>query len=204
LELFIIDARSYRSPNTLADTPENMKTMLGDEQFTWLTSGLAESTATWKVVSTDVPLSAPTGVVQFGRDAFANGPDGPAAGIGFESELLDLLAVIDRNDIQNLVFIATEVHYPAQIRYDMDFDGDGDRLLFHELISGPLSAIRLTPPALDQTLRPTILYPEGNLFNFGALRIGEGAPGEVHLWTDIREENGRIRPGSSLELVPSQ
>ena len=203
LELFVVDARSYRSPNALDDTPENMKTMLGAEQLAWLTSELAESTATWKVVSTDVPLSAPTGG-GFGRDAFANGPGGPAAGTGFERELLDLLAAVDQNDVRNLVFVATDVHYPAQIRYDMDFDGDGDRLLFHELISGPLSAIRLTPPAFDQTLRPTILYAEGNLFNFGTLRIGEGASGAPHLWTDIRDEDGRIRPGSSLELVPAQ
>ena len=77
LELFLLDARSYRSRNDLPDTPDNHKTLLGAAQLAWLKQGLAESTASWKVVSSDVPLSIPTGSNPdvFGRDGWANGPE---------------------------------------------------------------------------------------------------------------------------------
>ena len=51
LNLLILDARSYRSPNNLVDTAENNKTMLGDEQLKWLEQSLSNSSTTWKVVS---------------------------------------------------------------------------------------------------------------------------------------------------------
>ena len=60
-ELFLLDARSYRSLNDLPDRADNEKTLLGREQLDWLRGGLARSSATWKIVSTDVPLSIPTG-----------------------------------------------------------------------------------------------------------------------------------------------
>ena len=88
-ELFLIDARSYRSLNDLADRPDNQKTMLGREQLDWLKRGLAGSDATWKIVSTDVPLSIPTSSQAhlFGRDAFADGTDTDySARTGFERE----------------------------------------------------------------------------------------------------------------------
>ena len=206
VELFILDARSYRSENRLEDLPGAEKTMLGPAQLAWLKTALSASSATWKIVSTDVPLSAPTGsnADEFGRDAWANGRGSSfSANTGFESELLDLLRSFDENDVRNLVFISTDVHFAAQLRYDVDLDEDGDRLVFHELVSGPLSAIRApAPPAFDPTLRPVVLYAEGDIFNFGTLRIGDGSPSRPHLWTDIRDDRGRVRPGSALELVP--
>lgn len=70
------------------------------------------------------------------------------------------------NDIKNVVFIATDVHSAAQLRYARDYDGDGDQLVFHELIAGPLSAIRgPAPVTLDPTLGPVMLYGEGGLSN---------------------------------------
>lgn len=206
VELFILDARSYRSENRLEDLPGAEKTMLGREQLNWLKTGLSESSATWKIVSTDVPLSAPTGAnaEQYGRDAWANGRGQSfSASTGFETELIELLQSVDENDVRNVVFLTTDVHFAAQLRYDVDLNEDGDRLVFHELIGGPLSAIRSpAPPAFDPTLRPVVLYGEGDLFNFGTVRVGDGSPGAPHLWSDIRDDTGRIRPGSALELEP--
>ena len=206
VEVFILDARSYRSENTLEDAPEARKTMLGSPQLEWLETALTQSSATWKIVSTDVPLSAPTGsnAEQNGRDAWANGAGGGfAARTGFESELLGLLRTLDRHDVRNVVFVATDVHFAAQLRYDLDIDGDGDTLLFHELVSGPLSAVRApSPPAFDPTLHPVVLYAEGDIFNYGTIRIGDGSPSEPTLWTDIRDERGQVRVGSELELTP--
>ena len=203
VELFLIDARSYRSLNDLADRPDNDKTLLGREQLDWLKRGLVSSDATWKIVSTDVPLSIPTGSQAhlFGRDAFADGTDADySARTGFERELTELLMHLDRENVANIVFVATDVHFAMSLRYQSDVDGDGDRLLFHELISGPLSAVKLPPPGPDPTFQPRILYAEGEFFNFSFVRI-ERRDGVSHLLADIRDETGAVHFGSSLTLA---
>ena len=78
LELFILDTRQYRSRNADQDGPA--KTMLGEKQLQWLLRGLAESTATWKVIVTTVPLSISKGggaEVPLGTMAGPEGRTGP-------------------------------------------------------------------------------------------------------------------------------
>lgn len=199
VELFVLDARSYRDRNELPDTPENDKEMLGREQIAWLVDGIRNSTATWKIVSSDVPMSITTGSVQFGRDAWANLGAEPT---GFERELLRLLSEIDAANPKNVVFVTTDVHFAQTIRYDVDADGDGDRLILHELVSGPLNAVRAAPRPLDPAANPTSLYAEGALFNFSYVRIEQQADGRVHLVADVRGADGLPRPGSHLDLTP--
>ncbi len=205
VDLFILDARSYRSPNTLVDDPAGEKTMLGRDQLDWLLEALRASSATWKIVSSDVPLAIPTGsqAELYGSDAFAAGDRDPASSrTGFQRELDTIVARLDADDVENVVFITTDVHLAAQFRYDIDADGDGDSVVFHELVSGPLNAGR--SPALtrlDATLRPTVLYAEGDIFNFGFVRTELRADG-AHLLVDIRDDLGHIRPGSRLDLAP--
>ncbi len=217
LDLFIIDARSYRSQNHIADTPDSNKTMLGDNQLEWLKQELVNSNATWKVISSDVPISIPTGsnASLLGRDGWANGNETSNYSYytGFERELTDLFKLIDEQDIKNIVFITTDVHFPASIKYNVDLNNDGNMTEIHELVSGPLSAFRLGVPfpMLDETFNPTLLYGEGNIFNFGYIRIEDGRDngvddvddnGKPHLIADIRDENGIVRPGSTLDLIP--
>jgi alkaline phosphatase D len=211
MDLFITDARSYRDQNHIVDTPENNKTLFGRDQVEWLKQHLSNSNATWKIVSNDVPISIPTGsnASILGRDGWADGNETDfSAYTGFERELADLLAFIDDQNIENIVFITTDVHFPAFIKYEKDLNGDGDNVTFHELVSGPLNAVRGgTPfPALDQTFNPTLLYGEGNLFNFGLVQIKEllGPEGEdrPHLIAEIRDERGNLREGSYLEIIP--
>jgi alkaline phosphatase D len=206
LELFLLDGRSYRDRNDLADSEAEPKTLLGAEQLEWLAKGLLASDATWKVVSSDVPLSVPTGTeaARFGRDGWSNGTaDDFSVTSGFEQELLGLLLRLDAADLENLVFVVTDVHCALSIRYDLDADGDGDRFVFHEFISGPLAAGRLPePPGLDPTLGPTLLYGEANFFNFGYYRVERDADGNVHFLADIRDETGAVRPGSVVTLTP--
>ena len=203
LELFLLDARSYRSPNHQLDGPG--KTLLGAEQLAWLKRSLKASDATWKIVSSDVPLSIPTGWESelWGRDAFASGerPD-YSRRTGFEHELLDWLTFLDRENIDNVVVVVTDVHFAANLRYDLDLDGDGDRLLVHELVNGPLNAWTApVPPKLDETLKPIILYAEGGILNFSYVRL-ERRDDAVYLISEIRDEKGEIRFGSRLELAP--
>jgi alkaline phosphatase D len=214
LDVFILDARSYRSPNNLADIPNNNKTMLGSEQLHWLKQSLMDSSAIWKVISSDVPISVPTGANAsiLGRDGWANGNDtNYSSKTGFENELQQLLAFLDEINIKNIVFVTTDVHFPANILYEIDANGDGDKLIFHELISGPLSAFRfgipggVPLPKLDTTFNPKILYEEGGIFNFGYVEIQKQPEDNlVHLTSRIVDENGFTRPNSLLELKPQQ
>ncbi|MGH9988514.1 MAG: hypothetical protein ACRD8W_31655 [Nitrososphaeraceae archaeon] len=51
-----------------------------------------------------------------------------------------------------------------------------------------------------------IIRAEGNIFNFGHVRIDrvDDADSTPHFIVEIRDENGIIRPGSELELVPKE
>jgi alkaline phosphatase D len=214
LDLFILDGRSYRSPNSMVDTPENNKTLLGSKQLQWLEQNLANSSAAWKVISSDIPISVPTGANAsiLGRDGWANGNETNfSSKTGFERELQQLLRFLDDNNIQNIVFVTTDVHFPANILYEVDANDDGDKLIFHELISGPLSAFRFgTPggvpiPKLDSTFNPKMLYEEGGIFNFGYVQVQKQPEDNlVHLIARIVDENGLVRPNSFLDLKPQQ
>lgn len=214
LDLFILDGRSYRSLNSMADTPENNKTMLGSKQLEWLEQGLKNSSAVWKVISSDIPISVPTGANAsiLGRDGWANGNETNfSSKTGFERELQQLLEFLDNSNIKNVLFVTTDVHFPANILYDIDANDDGDKLIFHELISGPLSAFRFgTPggapiPKLDTTFNPKILYEEGGIFNFGYAEVLKKPEDNlVHLSAQVIDENGLARPGSLLDLKPQQ
>ncbi|MDQ3835622.1 MAG: alkaline phosphatase D family protein, partial [Thermoproteota archaeon] len=223
LDLFLIDGRSYRSQNHLADTPDSNKTMLGDRQLEWLKQGLSSSNATWKIISSDIPISVPTGsnTSILGRDGWANGNEtnNYSYYTGFERELTDLFRYIDEHNIQNIVFLTTDVHFPVFFKYDFDIDNDGDVTNIYELVGGPLSALRTISladasrtgspfPKLDGTFNPSVLYQEGNIFNFGYVKIedgkenGDNIEGLPHLVADIRGEDGVTRPGSQLDLTP--
>lgn len=205
LELFLLDARSYRSKNALADTPENEKTMLGEGQLKWIIESVTESDATWKIISNDVPMSVPTGSdpATFGRDGYANGTaDDYSAETGFERELKTMLRHFDEEKVRNLVFVTTDVHFPMEARYENDFNDDGDALVFHEIVSGPLSAFRMPSPiSVDPTFNPEVVYAEGNLFNFSYLRLESTGPNLApRIAIDIRDETGTVRPGSELTI----
>ncbi len=208
VELFVIDARSYRGYNDRPDRPGDPKTLLGKAQVEWLLEGLSSSDATWKIVSSDVPLSIPTGsgADLYGRDAFADGDypwEAPSfsARTGFEAELQRLLETLDARNVRNVVFVATDVHYATHLRYQTDVDGDGDPLLFHELVSGPLNAARAPIPSrLDPTFRPVTLYAEAGIFNFSYVRIERRGDASV-LIADVRGRDGEVRFGSRLELL---
>ncbi|MGH7183789.1 MAG: alkaline phosphatase D family protein [Nitrospiraceae bacterium] len=163
LELFILDTRQYRSRNDDQDGPA--KTMLGERQLQWLLNGLNESTATWKVIVTTVPLSIPKGAGGgHGNDGWAGEPGTP----GFERERGMIVDHILGRELKNVVFLAGDVHYVQANAYDPDGDGAPD---FHEFVAGPLSAApgRLTRPNAD--LRPTTLINESGHFNFGVIRV---------------------------------
>jgi alkaline phosphatase D len=60
LEVFLVDMRSYRASNVLAANKTKIA-MMGETQLTWLLNALKASTATWKILSMDDPISIITG-----------------------------------------------------------------------------------------------------------------------------------------------
>ncbi len=161
LELFILDTRQYRSPDTDLDGP--VKTMLGAAQLKWLLDGLGNSTATWKVIATSVPLSVPKGGAGY-SDGWASGPNAP----GFERERQVLVDAIVQRCMKNVVFLGGDVHYVQANAYDPNRDGTID---FHEFVAGPLSARPGRQTPASDTLHPTRLVNEGGYQNFGLIRI---------------------------------
>lgn len=170
LDTFVIDMRTYRGDNGAnAGAERSAETdFLGREQLRWLKQGLLNSTATWKVIASDMPI----GLIVFddfvNRDTFenlANG-DGPAA--GRELEMADLLRFIKHNDIQNVVWLTADVHYTAAHYYDPNQAQFSDFSPFYEFVSGPLNAGTFGPNELDNTFGPQVLFvqaPEAGTFN---------------------------------------
>ena len=181
LDVFILDTRQYRSRNGDADGPG--KTMLGETQLIWLLDGLAQSTATWKVIASSVPLSvSKEGPLHTpGNDGWANGADGT----GFETELTRIADWIASRHIRNVVWLAADVHFVQANVYDVDGDGRAD---FHEFVAGPLSAAsgRMVPPRSPFRIRT--LVHEGGYWNFGRVMADE-----KNFEVTIIDEAGRQR-----------
>lgn len=195
VELFLLDARSYRSRNDLPDSPG--KTMLGAEQREWLVRGVAESTATWKLVAGEVPLSIPTGD-EGARDGWADAGEDT----GFEHELRAILADLDAADVENLVFVVADAHVARALAYEVDADGDGDALAFHEFVAGPLTARIKELDPLDPTFEPRELFGHGGTFNFGLVRVvPNGASSSLRV--QYRDEDGSVLKGSDLKVDPA-
>lgn len=73
LDVFVLDMRSYRDPNSSGTSPERI---LGGEQARWLVDELARSRATWKVIASDMPLGI---IVPDGTGSKVSPTDVPAS-----------------------------------------------------------------------------------------------------------------------------
>jgi alkaline phosphatase D len=149
LDIFMIDERSYRGANTAnRQADKSAETaFLGTSQMRWLKQQLLASEATWKLISSDMPLGlqVPDGE---GYEAWANG-DGPA--LGRELELSELLHFIKASDIKNVVWITADVHYAAAHYYDPSTAQFTDFNPFWEFVAGPLHAGTFGPNKIDNT-----------------------------------------------------
>lgn len=181
LELFIVDTRQYRSPNTDVDGPG--KTMLGAAQKRWLLDGVIGSDAVWKVVVTSVSLSIPTGRPE-ARDSWTgvSAFGLPLDGAGFATERDAILADLRRHAVKNLLFLAADVHHAEIIRHEPT-----PAWSFHEFIAGPLSATTGRPRPLDASLNPRSLWSRGGVYNFGEVVL-EGR----HLTVRLIDDAGAV------------
>jgi len=158
LEIFMLDERSYRGPNTPNRQTEASEetTFLGNIQVRWLKNKLQNSKATWKVIASDMPIGL---VIPDGKSGnfenFANG-DGPP--LGREIELADLLRFIKKNNIPNVVWLTADVHYAAAHYYDPGKAQFTEFKPFWEFVAGPLNSGTFGPNKLDNTFGPQVKF----------------------------------------------
>ena len=160
LDIFFLDMRSYRGPNSdnTQKEPGPETAFLGREQLNWLKRELMASRATWKVIAADMPLGLivyDDGAKKKGSEAIAQG-DGPP--LGRELEFAELLAFIKRAGIANTVWLTADVHYTAAHFYDPNKAQFQDFEPFWEFVSGPLHAGTFGPNELDNTFGPQLRY----------------------------------------------
>ncbi|CAM3726964.1 alkaline phosphatase D family protein [Nocardiopsis tropica] len=155
LDVFVLDMRSYKDPNPNAWAQSNDAGILGAKQTQWLIDGLTSSTAVWKVVANDLPLSivvpdAATDPKDGGpksMEAVAQGENG--APLGREIAFSRILS--QTKDVRNIVYLTADVHYTAAISYHPDRAGFQDFSPFWEFVSGPLNAGAFPKSPLDGT-----------------------------------------------------
>jgi alkaline phosphatase D len=181
LDVFALDLRTYRGPNSRNNQPSSSAETIfaGRAQIAWLKRALATSTATWKVIASDMPIGL---IVRDGEnfEAFANGGGPP---LGRELELADLLRFVKQRQIRNVVWVTADVHYCAAHHYDPERAQFKDFLPFWEFVAGPIHAGTGAPAALDDTFGPDVRFngvpptikalpgPWGGLQFFGMVRI---------------------------------
>lgn len=189
LDVFVVDARSYRSSNRALGAGPHA--FWGSAQARWLARGLVSSRALWKVVACDMPLGLVVGDGPGRFDAVADGEPGAA---GFrESEVREVLEAVARSGRRNLVFVTADVHYAAAHRYRKP-------LPFWEFVAGPLHAGQFGPAELDPTFGPELVYanrrpgdpqnlaPTVETISYGVVEI---EPSRGILTVDLRDGRGR-------------
>lgn len=154
LDVFVLDMRSYKNPNPESWSTDDRTGLLGPEQAQWLIDSLQASTATWKVVANDLPLSI---VV---ADSATSPPNGPkameaiaqgdaGAPLGREFETARILS--STKNVRNIVYLTADVHYTAAISYHPDRAAFQDFSPFYEFVSGPLNAGAFPVSPVDST-----------------------------------------------------
>jgi phosphodiesterase/alkaline phosphatase D-like protein len=144
--MFMLDARSFRdqevAPGAAMFSPA--RTMLGSQQLADLKNDLLaaqSSGVTWKFVMVPEPIQ------QLGALGSSDRFE------GYYSERNNLLAFIDSNDIQNVVFVSADIH--GTVLNDLSYSSNG-------LPSGtqiPTGAFEITTGsvAYDKPFTPTVI-----------------------------------------------
>lgn len=203
LEVFVLDMRSYRGPNSHNRQPQPGEdtAFLGAEQLQWLKRSLAQSRAVWKVVAADMPIGLLVGDDKDaqGRDRFEAVANGNGPVLGREFEFADLFSFLKRERVRNVVWLTADVHYAAAHHYDPRAARFGDFDPFWEFVAGPLNAGTFGPGVLDDTFGPQAVFvkapppgqanlsPYAGMQFFGEVNIDRFA----RLTVDLRDIDGR-------------
>ncbi|PSK91404.1 alkaline phosphatase D [Haloactinopolyspora alba] len=157
LDVFVLDMRTHKDPNTDGTETVPDGGVLGHEQTEWLKHELRRSPAVWKVIAADLPLGlvVPDGDV---LEGVANGR--PGAPAGRELDIAPVLSFLKRHGIRNHVWLTADVHYTAAHHYSPERATFTDFDPFWEFVSGPLNAGAFGPNTLDPTFGPEAVFVE--------------------------------------------
>jgi alkaline phosphatase D len=201
LDIFVIDMRSHRGPNSYNRQDElNAESVyLGQPQIQWLKESLLRSRATWKVIASDMPIGL---LVEDGKDsqgrnkfeAVANG-DGPP--LGRELEFANLFRFMKHAGIKNTVWVTADTHYTGAHYYDPAKAQFTDFEPFWEFMSGPLNAGTFGPNKRDNTFGIDVVFekaagadkpnlpPSAGLQFYGELKIDAKTRAMTALLKDV-------------------
>jgi alkaline phosphatase D len=207
LDVFVLDMRTNKDPNSPNRQSLPHEGVLGDAQVAWLERHLRRSRALWKVLANDLPLGlvVPDGAVN--QEGLAQGdPGGP---LGREGEVARILSFLKRHGIRNHVWLTADVHYTAAHHYAPERAAYQDFDPFWEFVSGPLNAGAFGPNVLDGTFGPRAVYneaptqqnasPAQGFQFFGEVAI-DAATGE--LTVRLRGVDGSVRFQTTLAAAP--
>jgi len=211
LDVFVLDMRSYKDPNPSAWSTADDGGILGRQQSQWLVDGLTSSTAVWKVVANDLPISIvvpdtasdPDGGPP-SMEAVAQGENGRP--LGREIAFSRILSQI--KEVRNVVFLTADVHYTAAISYHPDQASFTDFSPFWEFVSGPLNAGAFPQSPLDGTFGARYEFvhaptgkntsPAEGYQHFGAVRVDSDTRA---LTVDLCDASGKSL--YAKELLPA-
>lgn len=200
LDVFVLDMRSYKDPNPDAWNPDDSDGILGAEQTRWLIDELRTSTATWKVVANDLPISIVVPDTNTDRpgarasmEAVAQGDDG--APLGREKAFARIFSAT--RDVANIVYLTADVHYAAAISYEPERADYQDFAPFWEFVTGPLQAGAFPESPLDGTFGAKYEFvhapaepdssPAEGFAHFGTVTISKDSRS---LTVDLRDATG--------------
>lgn len=155
-DLFFLDLRSYRGPNSPNRQPVAGKEtdLMGASQLAWLAESLVASKAVWKFVCCDMPI----GLLVRDTLGFDNGANGDGPPLGRELEMAALLKRLKAAGVRNVVWLTADVHYCASHYYNPARASFTEFDPFWEFVSGPLHAGTFGPTPFDPTFGPELKF----------------------------------------------
>ncbi|MBN1347842.1 alkaline phosphatase D family protein [candidate division KSB1 bacterium] len=100
VQIWLVEGRDYRSPNTMPDGPE--KSIWGRQQKQWLKNGLIQSRCTFKLLVSPTPIIGPD------RESKIDNHANPR---GFKTEGREFLNWINESRIENFYIICGDRHW---------------------------------------------------------------------------------------------
>jgi phosphodiesterase/alkaline phosphatase D-like protein len=183
-DLFLVDTRQYRTGSADGRPPR----ILGDTQMAWLLAALKSSTARWRIIVQQMPIAAaPTG-----SGARSDAWD------GFPEDRALLLGEIERNGIQNVVFLTGDAHVFAcnSVASNFDLLGEGTvRPAAVEYVGGSVTSPGLVKPEADvRAESPWVRQYNGSFHGYSLFTVDPANLVMEYRYSDITNPGG----GTSL------
>ncbi|WP_116044489.1 alkaline phosphatase D family protein [Amycolatopsis palatopharyngis] len=227
-ELSMLDLRTYRSKQVdnpldrAADDPD--RTITGDEQLRWLTSGLVDSGAQWKLVGNPVmiaPVRFPSTLSTRELQALSQLTGPPVEGApynvdqwdGYTADRTELFSTLRDHGVQDTVFLTGDIHsawaceLPADpLTYPLNRNSVGTELVCTSVTSDNLDDILRVPPrtaslpveAAIRANNPHIKHLEFDSHGYSVIEVSAR---QVQMdWFELAD---RTDPGSSARHAVS-